>query len=313
MNEIFAKGDVVTAYEGKIEIRFENSFTYSENDVYLFIGPNGIGKSTLAKILTRFTEYNIINGNDFSKNFLFHPQELIFLPGTVYEDFDVFLKNYEFEKEIKTLGSKISDFFAYHRNDNTNDLSGGEKQLIIMLRTLLMHNKRQKEKNIDGIILDEPSKQLCNNNFLILKTVFLEALSNLKVPLFFITHEFNLVEAVFEIFLNANKNIKFLEIRENSGLKKSVYSLGGFDKNSIEKDWIEILNKSEYLTSFFEHSIHQFTSNPNFNQDYKVKYSYPFHSGLYKVVTETQKLFLSNVPKNANSVLKPNEQICILK
>ncbi|MFA8451888.1 MAG: ATP-binding cassette domain-containing protein [Bacteroidales bacterium] len=312
MNEIFAKGDVVSAYNGKIEIRFEDDFSYSENDIYLFIGPNGIGKSTLAKILTKFIDYNI-NGIDFSKKFLFHPQDLILLPGTVYEDYDIFLKGYDFESDIKTLGDKLNEFYVEHKNYNTSDLSGGEKQLIIMLRTILIHKKRQKERNIDGIVLDEPSKQLCNNNFQILKNDFLKVLSMLKVPMFFITHEFNLIEAIFEVFLETGKTIRFLEIRENSGAVKSVFSIGSFNKMNIEVEWEKIMNKSEYLSSFFGHSIHEFTANPTFTQSYSVTFSYPFHSGLYKVLTEDKKLILSNVAKNACSNLIPKEQICILK
>jgi len=314
---MFFTNEEFTAYNGNIEFRFTNDFSPCENEIILFIGPNGIGKSTLAKMLANYIDYDVIrNGKKFANKMLFHPQELIFLPGNVIDDYRVFLSesNFDFEDEIEKMDSEktLSTFYEKYKNRTVNSLSGGEKQLILILRTLLAYRKMYECKHrIDGIIFDEPSKQLCNKNFKVLKEVFLNKFSEVKFPLFFITHEFNLVHAIFEMFLKVGKTISFIEIKEAESKKKDITFIGKFNTLNFETEWESIINESSYLSAFFEHRKHPVpaTSSEIIG---KVLISYPFHSGLYKVfatVNGNEREYLSIVPKNKNTELRKDEVI----
>jgi ABC-type multidrug transport system ATPase subunit len=325
MITLFKKDEIFSAYNDGIEIHFKDDFSCSEDEVVLFIGPNGIGKSTLAKIFTNFINYRVIKGTKNSRKMLFHPQELIFLPGNVCDDYDVFLKSKDFDYEDKIReidideSKSLSNFYNEHKNKSVNSLSGGEKQLILILRTLLAYEKWVKvdKQDIAGIIFDEPSKQLCSKNFQRLKSVFLDKFSHVKLPLFFITHEFNLVHAIFQIFLKEGKTISFIEIKESGYKIKEVSCIGRFNKDDIEEKWENIIAKSEYLKAFFEHREHESLYSESSSLDLgKVVISYPFHSGLYKVVANkdgAEYEFLSLKPKNSNTILKKEEIILEFK
>lgn len=315
MTRLFNPNEKYAVFNNALEIRFQNVFEFSDNDIAIFIGPNGIGKSTLAKIFTNFIDYNSINCSKFGSRMLFHPQELIFLPGSVYEDFEIFLNAHE--DRIKEIDQNLYDFYERYKNQSVSSLSGGERQLFLLLKTVLACKglKGEKKDDIAGIVFDEPSKQLCHKNFAQLEKIFFKCLLDLKLSLFFITHEIKLIHAICEYYLRHEKTIHFIEIKEESAKVRTVSHLGGFNRKDIEENWKTISSHSEYLSGFLGRGVNLPccpASKIVSKSLGKVVFSYPLFSGIYKIIAEdngNENEYLSLTPRNHNYDLTSNDVI----
>ena len=102
-------------------------------------------------------------------------------------------------KMIEKLG--IKEFFKYvdyNLNKSVgasgSNMSGGQKQVILILRALLNKNSRM-------IVMDEPSSALDEKN----KKIFLNILSNIKnKTIIIITHDDTLIEFVDKVIYLQN-------------------------------------------------------------------------------------------------------------
>ena len=140
-----------------------------KNKKYIIIGKSGSGKSTLLNTLSKITQYTgkifiddidlqEIYNEDLYKNLCIARQSPFLFYDTLYNNIVLeenkenklyeLLEKLKLEKFIDALHSGEFDY------ENLNNLSGGEKQRVALIRALL------KESNI--LLLDEFTSQLDN-------------------------------------------------------------------------------------------------------------------------------------------------------
>ncbi len=167
-------------YEKGIKVLEDVSFTANDGESIGIIGANGIGKSTLMKLLvglnTGYSGTLEVVGHEVAKKNLSHIREHI---GYVFQDSDSQLfmatveddvafgpKNYglsDEEVEERVAGALETVHITGLRKKKTYNLSGGEKKLASIATILAM--------NPDIIIMDEPSVALDPRNRRILINV----------------------------------------------------------------------------------------------------------------------------------------------
>ncbi|MEG1706192.1 MAG: ABC transporter ATP-binding protein, partial [Clostridia bacterium] len=185
-------GKVSEIVEDTLEIRFENvSFKYPNTDTYVLsnlnltihsgeklavVGINGAGKSTLVKLMTGLfdvTEGKItINGaniEDFSREGLYKLFGVVFqdvnnYAFTIAENIACTKENIDRDKvksvltrvglwdKVKELPKGIDTMMLKVIDEDGTDLSGGEKQKLVIARALYKETKM--------IIMDEPTAAL---------------------------------------------------------------------------------------------------------------------------------------------------------
>ncbi|WP_195339723.1 ABC transporter ATP-binding protein [Fusobacterium sp. 1001295B_180824_G3] len=227
---------------GKKEVLKELSLNIDENKLTGIIGPNGCGKSTLAKNIIKYIngsfEYFKIMNTDIRK--LSHkkiaqlisyiPQKSVIIPNISVFDYVLLgrfplLKNswdnysesdYEIvENNINLLNIKEL------RDRNIETLSGGELQKALLARALAQEAKI--------LLLDEPTSALDLNN----AVEFMKILKNISIQknisVIIIIHDLNLA-SLFCDSLIILKDGKFIEKGSpkeviNEKNIKSVYNL----------------------------------------------------------------------------------------
>ena len=134
------------------------SFKISEKPITIISGPNGIGKTTLLKILAGII--NPCSGNIKYQNDNFDGEIGFLLQNTIFFN-TTLLKNLLYIKKIKKLDHKfdielekyLNLFELDHLlNRYPSELSGGEKQIFSFIRSLL--------QNPTLFFLDEPFQNL---------------------------------------------------------------------------------------------------------------------------------------------------------
>lgn len=147
------------------------SYKFVPGKIYGLVGANGIGKSTLINLLLNMYQYQgeiLYNGIDsreydipFLRKHLFGvtEQTSVLVPGTIYDNVSFSGKeNADRALEISsTLGmdsviERLPKRWDTKINENGNNLSGGEKKLISIMRELM--------KNPGVLIFDEPTNEL---------------------------------------------------------------------------------------------------------------------------------------------------------
>ncbi|WP_440992156.1 ribosome biogenesis/translation initiation ATPase RLI [Haloarchaeobius baliensis] len=151
------KGDVLVEYpdlemsygEGEFSLTVDGG-TVHENEVLGIVGPNGIGKSTLAKLLNGSLEPD--EGElDFRLDISYKPQYIdIDQPMRV----DVFLQSITDQFGSSYWNTEIAQPLQLERimEQNLEDLSGGERQRVAIAACL--------SEDADLYLLDEPSAHL---------------------------------------------------------------------------------------------------------------------------------------------------------
>lgn len=138
-------------YPEKENIIENLSFLVNHNERFLIVGENGVGKSTLLKLLVgnlKAQEGNIWFGSKTDLAYYAQEQELLDLDRTILDNIDQ--KEYS-EKELRTvLGSFL--FFGDDVFKKVSVLSPGEKARIALCKIIL------QKANL--ILLDEPTNHL---------------------------------------------------------------------------------------------------------------------------------------------------------
>lgn len=121
-------------------------FNFYDGKKYILTGENGAGKSTLLKSfigINTFVKGSIEN----DKNIVYQAQNPFIFKKTPRDNFKIIGKNIE---NIK----KDLEFFAIENllDQNIDSLSGGEKEKVVFLRTMLKANQT--------LLLDEPFSQM---------------------------------------------------------------------------------------------------------------------------------------------------------
>lgn len=163
---------------------FKNfNYEFKNGQIYLIVGNNGSGKSSLMEIIlgliqsydgkVMYNKKNILTLNMYkirTKNISVVEQEPIILNDTIFNnivlnntDYDVEKINYYIEKFNLKCFNKETKLKTYI--DSTK-LSGGEKQKIALIRALIT--------KCDLMILDEPSSSLDSTSVSYLKELLCE-------------------------------------------------------------------------------------------------------------------------------------------
>ena len=227
---------------GKKEVLKELSLNIDENKLTGIIGPNGCGKSTLAKNIIRYIngKFEYFKIMDIDIRQLSHKkiaQLISYIPqkSTIISNISVFdyvllgrfplLKNswdnYS-EKDYEIVENNISLLNIKELRDrNVETLSGGELQKALLARALAQEAKI--------LLLDEPTSALDLNN----AVEFMKILKNIsikkEISVIIIIHDLNLA-SLFCDSLIILKDGKFIEKGSpkeviNEKNIKSIYNL----------------------------------------------------------------------------------------
>ena len=227
---------------GKKEVLKELSLNIDENKLTGIIGPNGCGKSTLAKNIIRYIngKFEYFKIMDIDIRQLSHKkiaQLISYIPqkSTIISNISVFdyvllgrfplLKNswdnYS-EKDYEIVENNINLLNIKElRNRNVETLSGGELQKALLARALAQEAKI--------LLLDEPTSALDLNN----AVEFMKILKNISIKkemsVIIIIHDLNLA-SLFCDSLIILKDGKFIEKGSpkeviNEKNIKSIYNL----------------------------------------------------------------------------------------
>lgn len=147
------------------------NFEFNLGNKYLIVGENGIGKSTLIKLLCNYIKPD--KGIVESKIKQFYLQENFRLPNNI-KVID-YIKIYS-ELIGSPINSNLFDLFNLPLNKFTNELSKGNKQKLGLLVALSFNN--------GFIILDEPLNGLDNNT----KKELIKLMKKLNKSFIIVTH-----------------------------------------------------------------------------------------------------------------------------
>ena len=227
---------------GRKEVLKELSLDIDENKLTGIIGPNGCGKSTLAKNIIKYingkfesfkimdTDIRELTHKKIAQLISYIPQKSIIIPNISVFDYVLLgrfplLKNswdnYS-EKDYEIVENNISLLNIEELRDrNVETLSGGELQKALLARALAQEAKI--------LLLDEPTSALDLNN----AVEFMKILKNIsikkKISVIIIIHDLNLA-SLFCDSLIILKDGRFIEKGSpkeviNEENIKSVYNL----------------------------------------------------------------------------------------
>lgn len=165
-----------------------------KNDLITIIGPSGSGKSTLLKIISSLKSptngrlyfegkpYSSYNITDFRKNVAYCFQEPYLFGDTVMDDLSFPFKIRGMHADLTLICSYLDSFelSSDMLNENCNKLSGGEKQRISLIRSILFHPK--------VLLLDEVTSSLDNKNTALVEKNITK-LNNEGITILWVTHD----------------------------------------------------------------------------------------------------------------------------
>lgn len=190
--------NVSFSYENGIEVLKEISFKVENNKSIGIIGANGVGKSTLLRILVGLELNNTgevdVNQIRVSKKtlrqirakigYLFQNSENQLFTQSVYDDVSFALRNDRLDEEkvekrvmaaLKTIG------ITHLREKKIHKMSGGEKKMASIATILAM--------NPDIILLDEPSIALDPKN----RRTVIDTLNHLNYIKIIASHDLDMI------------------------------------------------------------------------------------------------------------------------
>ena len=200
----------VTFDFGKKAVLDQISFVIEKNKINTIVGPSGVGKTTIIDLILKIYEpedgqiliddVNIleISKRELRENISFLPQDLLMLNKNISENINLYERNISEQKLLEELKNINLDI---NISDSLNpekigyggiNLSGGQKQKINILRTML--------KDSDFIIFDEPTNNLDKESV----ELFINQLNSIRgqKTVLIITHSNtleNISDLVFEL------------------------------------------------------------------------------------------------------------------
>ena len=133
----------------------EKSFTFEKGKSYVIVGDSGTGKSTLLKIIAgrmKADEGQVFGDEeeldyDSCNQIMFYSNQDSHIYDASYEDNVTVFESYHDENNYDVLNI-LADYKYIKNTQNCNELSGGEKQIVLLNRALY--------SNREVLILDEP-------------------------------------------------------------------------------------------------------------------------------------------------------------
>ena len=203
-------------HQGK-RILIENlTFEIGESEIMGVIGPNGIGKSTLAKALCGLSEkYLDVSYGQKQRERLRNSycvlQDVdaqIFL-DTVENEL-IFCKDKNSESDLEKIREYLKDTDLWHKKTNhPQKLSGGQKQRLAIITSFLSGRKL--------IILDEPTSGLDYKSMKIMSDLMTEKAK--EIPIIIITHDLELLfKTCHSVLMLGDKDYKKISVKGNEAL-----------------------------------------------------------------------------------------------
>ncbi len=192
------------------------SFQLRKREAIAIVGPNGIGKSTLAKALCGLSEkyLDVSYGQkqrERLKNSYCVLQDVdaqIFL-DTVENEL-IFCKDKNSESDLEKIREYLKDTDLWHKKTNhPQKLSGGQKQRLAIITSFLSGRKL--------IILDEPTSGLDYKSMKIMSDLMTEKAK--EIPIIIITHDLELLfKTCHSVLMLGDKDYKKISVKGNEAL-----------------------------------------------------------------------------------------------
>jgi ATP-binding cassette subfamily F protein 3 len=219
-------------------------FVLERGQKVAFVGRNGEGKSTLAKVIAGFTEHNdgklISNGNSVNLGYYAqHQAELMDSNLTVFDIIDHAAKG-----DIRTQIRNLLGAFLFSGDDvykKVGVLSGGEKSRLALCKLLL--------EPYNFLILDEPTNHLDMSS----KDILKEALQNFDGAIIIISHDREFLENL------TDRTIEF----KNKKTKEYLGDINLF----MESKKISSVQDIEFKEKIIEEKVKEDKPRKNFSQD----------------------------------------------
>ncbi len=223
INELYYDQKELTNYEFVNKIEFKNvnynneesileniNFKINNGEKIMIMGNSGSGKSTLLKLIKNYYKVDgvYINNqeNISNKNILYVSQNEILFTDTLYNNITLGknIDTKELEKVIRIchIDEMIKDKkIGYNMliEENGFNISGGEKQRIILARTLLTHS--------NVLLLDESLSEVDID----LERKILKELLKLNKTILLVSHRNNNLDLFDKLFILKDKKLEICE------------------------------------------------------------------------------------------------------
>ena len=240
----------LTAYADKKLIIDNLNLKINDGEIHALMGPNGVGKSTLCKILLKDDEYKVksgsivYDGNDLLKLrtdeiaklgiFLLnqHPLEVEGVTNAEMLRVSLGIKTgkpvniFEFNKKMELICDKLNLPRSFiHREINVG-MSGGERKKNELLHLWMLEPK--------FIILDEIDSGLDVDALKIVANSLKEYYEEYKPSILIITHHIELLEYLKPNYVHVLKNGKIVKTG-NYDLAKTIEKYGFNEANEVDE------------------------------------------------------------------------------
>ena len=159
------------------------SFTFKENEITCLMGPSGIGKTTLVRMIAQLTDYQGEITKIDGISYIFQESRLI-ENLTVYQNLEYVIKRIYKDKETrKEIINKILTKMELDKYSSyyPSQLSGGMAQRVSIARAFIYPSSL--------LIMDEPFKELDERLKEKVIKEFLNLLKENKKTVIYITHD----------------------------------------------------------------------------------------------------------------------------
>ena len=241
--------NVSFSYNKKVQVLEDVSFEIGVGECVVLLGPNGVGKTTLLSLLLgvnkpqtgsiAFDDKPIkeLSAKEKASYLSYVPQLVAGNDLTVYDTVLLgrlpYYKLYPTKEDINLTNEYLEKFNLDHlRDKQTNQISGGERQIVSIVRGLIQQSKL--------LIFDEPTNNLDINAQLRILDLIKEEKKNNKSFLVSM-HDINQALTIGDRFIFL-KNGKIYEICSRNQIKEDIINNVYNVKSKIMK-----LEKGEFV------------------------------------------------------------------